>query len=122
MHNQEAADAQVQVSVPAELRVNTLREALERALANVVRNAVRYAGQHGPIEIYACESPGVQGWNVGAETQTVAHAPLRAQPDHSWNPYLAGSGGTFARTEATSRFWRLFPAPRLRSASFLPGH
>ncbi len=49
----EASEAQVEVHVPAELHLHTTREALDRALSNVLRNAVRYAAQAGPIEIHA---------------------------------------------------------------------
>lgn len=47
----EANGGDVRVNVPAELQVHTLREALDRALGNVLRNAVRYAGAAGPIYI-----------------------------------------------------------------------
>ena len=49
----EAADARVEVRIPGGLRVNTIREALDRALSNILRNAVRYAGHAGPIEVSA---------------------------------------------------------------------
>ena len=49
----EAAEARVEIEVPAELRIHTIREALDRALSNVLRNAVRYAAHAGPIEIHA---------------------------------------------------------------------
>jgi two-component system sensor histidine kinase CpxA len=49
----EAADARVEVYIPPELRIHTIREALDRALSNILRNAVRYAAQAGPIEIRA---------------------------------------------------------------------
>jgi two-component system sensor histidine kinase CpxA len=49
----EAADARVEVQIPADLRLHTFRGALDRALSNLLRNAVRYAGKAGPIEIRA---------------------------------------------------------------------
>ena len=49
----EAADVRVEIDIPAGLRIHTIREALDRALSNVLRNAVRYAAQAGPIEIHA---------------------------------------------------------------------
>jgi len=49
----EAVEAHLEVRVPPELRLHTFRETLDRALANVIRNAVRYAGQAGPIEVEA---------------------------------------------------------------------
>ncbi len=49
----EAAEARVEIHIPAGLRIRTIREALDRALANILRNAVRYAAHAGPIEIRA---------------------------------------------------------------------
>ena len=49
----EAADARVEVHIPADLRIRTIREAFDRAVSNVLRNAVRYAAHAGPIEMRA---------------------------------------------------------------------
>ena len=49
----EGQGSEIEVSVPENLHVVTLREALDRALGNVLRNAVRYAGGAGPIQIKA---------------------------------------------------------------------
>lgn len=50
----EARDgATVEVSVPAGLNIMAESEFLFRSLSNLVRNAVRYAGADGPIEISA---------------------------------------------------------------------
>jgi two-component system sensor histidine kinase CpxA len=49
----EASGFNVQVDVPAEMQLHTRREALDRAIGNVLRNAVRYASQGGPICITA---------------------------------------------------------------------
>lgn len=54
----EAAGVEVKAEIPAALTLNTLREALERALGNVLRNAVRYAGHAGPIHITARQQDG----------------------------------------------------------------
>ena len=43
----------VEVSVPAELRALAEHELLQRSIANLVRNAIRYASQAGPINISA---------------------------------------------------------------------
>jgi two-component system sensor histidine kinase CpxA len=43
----------IDVNVPADLYVLANRDLLERALANVIRNAVRYAGAEGSISIAA---------------------------------------------------------------------
>lgn len=49
----EAADARVELHLAEGLRVHTIREALDRALSNLLRNAARYAAHAGPIEIHA---------------------------------------------------------------------
>ncbi|MFO1491345.1 MAG: HAMP domain-containing sensor histidine kinase [Kiritimatiellia bacterium] len=49
----EAGEAGVTADIPADLRVTAIREAVERAVANVLRNAVSYAGDGGPIRILA---------------------------------------------------------------------
>jgi len=45
----EAADARITVSIAPEVTVRTDAPMLARALSNLVRNAVRYAGDAGPI-------------------------------------------------------------------------
>lgn len=49
----EGAGASLQVTVPESLQVLAQAALFERALANVVRNAVRYAADAGPIEVAA---------------------------------------------------------------------
>lgn len=51
--DREAADVEVRVEIPVGLQVHVIREALDRALANVLRNAVRYASHCGAIVISA---------------------------------------------------------------------
>lgn len=50
------ANATFDVRVPSELSVKADPALLDRALANLVRNAVKYAGHAGPIEIAATRS------------------------------------------------------------------
>jgi two-component system sensor histidine kinase CpxA len=47
------AEASIQVNVPAELSVIAQPDYLFRSVSNVLRNAIRYAGADGPIEISA---------------------------------------------------------------------
>ncbi len=55
----EAADgAQITVEIANELRVQAEPELLTRALANLLRNAVRYAGDAGPITVTASQRNG----------------------------------------------------------------
>lgn len=56
--SREAEGAGLQVEIPGELRLHSFRAALDRALGNVVRNAVRYAGQAGPVRIEASDEDG----------------------------------------------------------------
>jgi two-component system sensor histidine kinase CpxA len=55
----ETADgARIEVNVPADLRAQAEPELLTRAVANLLRNAVRYAGTSGPITISALQHDG----------------------------------------------------------------
>lgn len=49
----EAKGCEVRVDLPAGLMVDANEEMLSRALANVLRNAARYAASDGPIEVVA---------------------------------------------------------------------
>ena len=51
--SREGAGSDIEIDVPAGLHLQTRREAFDRALGNVLRNAVRYAAQGGPIRIHA---------------------------------------------------------------------
>jgi two-component system, OmpR family, sensor histidine kinase CpxA len=48
-----AGDARVHLEIPADLAALAEPELLLRALANLLRNAIRYAGQSGPITVSA---------------------------------------------------------------------
>jgi two-component system sensor histidine kinase CpxA len=55
---QEHCDAsQVRIEVPEDLILESNPELLGRALANLLRNAIRYAGHAGPVTIRAWEEP-----------------------------------------------------------------
>lgn len=49
----EASETDVRLHVPPDLHVHSLRHALDRAIGNVLRNAVRYAAESGPVQIHA---------------------------------------------------------------------
>jgi two-component system sensor histidine kinase CpxA len=51
----EASEVEVQIDVPESLSVTTVRDALERALGNVLRNSVRYASHAGLIRLVAAK-------------------------------------------------------------------
>lgn len=54
----EAPESDVQLAVPEGLHLHSLRHALDRAIGNVLRNAVRYAADAGPISIDAASVGG----------------------------------------------------------------
>jgi len=51
--NREAAEVSVETCVAENLVLVSRRSALDRAVSNLVRNAIRYAGAFGPIEVHA---------------------------------------------------------------------
>jgi two-component system sensor histidine kinase CpxA len=53
VHREAPDHAQVNMEVPGELVVRADAELLTRALSNLLRNAVRYAGECGPITVCA---------------------------------------------------------------------
>ncbi|MBN8419835.1 MAG: HAMP domain-containing histidine kinase [Verrucomicrobia bacterium] len=54
----EAPEADTQLDVPTDLQVHSLRDALDRAIGNILRNAARYAADSGPILIHAKQQDG----------------------------------------------------------------
>ncbi|HSI86358.1 MAG: sensor histidine kinase [Candidatus Methylacidiphilales bacterium] len=59
VRQEHCQDGQVQVAVPANLRVSAQPDLLCRAISNLLRNAIRYAGHAGPISVAA--------WKEGAD-------------------------------------------------------
>lgn len=51
-------ETNVEISIEGSLKVRAQSELLERALGNVLRNAIRHAGSDGPIEISAVSEDG----------------------------------------------------------------
>lgn len=101
----EAPDAQVTVDVPESLRLHTFRAALDRALGNVVRNAVRYAGHAGPIKVRAGEETGGviirvtdQGSGVPEEALPKLFDPF-FRPENARARHTGGSGLGLAITK-----------------------
>lgn len=54
----EAPEADIQLAVSTDLQVHSLRDALDRAIGNVLRNAARYAADSGPVQIHAEQQDG----------------------------------------------------------------
>ena len=76
--SREGAGSDIEIDVPTGIHLQTRREALDRALGNVLRNAVRYAAQGGPIRIQA-RSDG-QGGVVIAVSDQGPGVPPEALP------------------------------------------
>jgi two-component system sensor histidine kinase CpxA len=55
LRQEQAGNGRVQIQVPAGLRMRAHGELMTRAVANLVRNALRYAGEAGPITVSAWE-------------------------------------------------------------------
>ncbi len=47
----ESPEADIKLDVPTALHLCSIRNALDRAIGNILRNAVRYAGNTGPIQL-----------------------------------------------------------------------
>ncbi len=93
----EAADARVEIHIPADLRLHTIREALDRALANIIRNAVRYAAHAGPIEIHALAAAGAVEITIRDHGPGVPAGTLEKIFEPFYRPELARqrtTGGT----------------------------
>jgi two-component system sensor histidine kinase CpxA len=103
---ESAQDGQVQLQIPDALRVLAQPELLTRALANLVRNAVRYAGQAGPVTIAATRQEGRVIVTVADQGPGVPDASLeqifdpffRAEPSRSRDTGGVGLGLAIVKT------------------------
>lgn len=99
-------DGQVQLQVPDGLAALAQPELLFRALANLVRNAVRYAGQAGPIAVSACRKDSAVVITVADHGPGVPEASLqqifdpffRAEPSRSRDSGGVGLGLAIVKT------------------------
>ncbi len=94
----EGAGQDIEVHVSESLQLTTIREALDRALGNVLRNAVRYAGQAGPIAIEAealagkvCIRVSDQGPGVPPAVSSARAAHRRQRTGTGYREALRGS-------------------------------
>lgn len=94
----ENGEDEVRVDVPHEIRVVTYRGNLERALRNLVRNAIRYASAMGPVHVSASQEGGGtriwvrdQGPGVPPELLPRLFEPF-FRPEPSRGRQLGGSG------------------------------
>ncbi|WP_395752295.1 sensor histidine kinase [Prosthecobacter sp.] len=116
----EASDANVQLHVPAEMQLHSLHGALDRAIGNVLRNAVRYAGEYGPIHIHAEQQDGNtririadQGPGVPPESLPRLFEPFY-RPESARRRTTGGSGLGLAITKRCVEACRGTVTARLR--------
>ncbi len=106
VRRREAPDSDVRVSIADDIAVLGHATLLSRALANVVRNANRYAGQAGPIRITATRDGdrvvvevADQGPGVPADAIERLFDPFfRLEPDRARSTGGSGLGLTIVRT------------------------
>ena len=106
LESETAQNGQVQIQIPDSLSVLAQPELLSRALSNLVRNAVRYAGQAGPITVSALrrddtvvvavadQGPGVPE----ASLQQIFEPFFRAEPSRSRDTGGVGLGLAIVKT------------------------
>ena len=90
----EAAEAAVQMQVAPELHVTASAELLTRAVANLLRNAVKYAGHAGPITVAAAEKDGLVEITVEDCGPGVAEEHLDRLFEPFYRPELSRESGT----------------------------
>jgi two-component system sensor histidine kinase CpxA len=69
--------ARIDVNIPADLRARAEPELLTRAVANLLRNAVRYAGANGPITISAEQRDGDVTLTIADQGPGIPEAELQ---------------------------------------------
>ena len=121
----EAADADIQLDVPHDLHLTSLHEALDRAIGNILRNAVRYAADSGPIYIHAAQLDGAtvigisdQGPGVPVETLPRLFEPFY-RPEAARRRSTGGSGLGLAITKRCIEACRGTVTARLREPAGL---
>jgi two-component system, OmpR family, sensor histidine kinase CpxA len=106
LESEAVQNSQVQIQIPDSLSVLAQSELLSRALANLVRNAVRYAGQAGPITLSAFRKDAAvvitvadQGPGVPEDSlQQVFDPFFRAEPSRSRDTGGVGLGLAIVKT------------------------
>lgn len=94
----EASGFEVVVEVPADMKLRTLREAVDRALGNVLRNAVRYAGHAGTLRIQAYRENGKITLRISDEGPGIPEEALSRifepfyRPEAARGRHTGGSG------------------------------
>jgi len=101
----EAPEAEIHLDVSTDLQVHSLRDALDRAIGNILRNAARYAADSGPILIHADQQDGCtvirisdQGPGVPSEALPRLFEPFY-RPEAARRRSTGGSGLGLAITK-----------------------
>jgi two-component system sensor histidine kinase CpxA len=106
VHREAGVEDEINIEVAEDILVLAHRELLLRSLANLVRNAVRYAGNHGPITISAIQAGGLVvitvadcGPGVPEETLARLFDPFyRPEPSRSAETGGVGLGLAIVKT------------------------
>ncbi|OYW30913.1 MAG: hypothetical protein B7Z47_02695 [Chthoniobacter sp. 12-60-6] len=121
----EAPEADIQLNISAELHLHSLRDALDRAIGNILRNAVRYAAGSGPVHIRAEHQDGTilirisdQGPGVPPETLSRLFDPFY-RPEAARRRTTGGSGLGLAITKRCIEACRGTVTARLREPTGL---
>ena len=121
----EAPEADIQLNVPTELHVHSLRDALDRAIGNILRNAARYAADSGPIQIHANQQDGKttirisdQGPGVSQEALPRLFEPFY-RPEAARRRTTGGSGLGLAITKRCIEACRGTVTAKLRAPTGL---
>lgn len=85
----EAPDADIQLEVPVDLHLHALHDALDRAIGNILRNAIRYASHAGPIQIHAEDSNGQTVIRIADQGPGVAPEALSRLFEPFYRPEVA---------------------------------
>jgi len=121
----EAPEANIKLNVSTDLQVHSLRDALDRAIGNILRNAARYAADSGPIQIHAEPQDGNiiirisdQGPGVPPETLPRLFEPFY-RPEAARRRSTGGSGLGLAITKRCIEACRGSVTARLREPTGL---
>lgn len=121
----EAPETDIQLDIPTELHFHSLSKALDRAIGNILRNAVRYAADAGPIHIHAEQQDGTtiirifdHGPGVPPETLPRLFEPFY-RPEAARRRSTGGSGLGLAITKRCIEACRGTVTARLREPAGL---
>ena len=89
LQREAGGEARIETHIDAQLEVMAHPEYLFRSLANILRNAIRYAGDAGPIAVSASEKGGVVSITVADNGPGIPAAELEEVFKPFYRPELA---------------------------------